>query len=103
MLMAAASIALLVAATLISCLLPRRGAVAWLLSLGLLTWGMCVATVAVAGVVVGDLSGLTLFLLSCAWLAVAGIALWRRGHPSVWLPLRAGMRAVWRALAWPPT
>ncbi len=89
MLMAAASIALLVAATLISCLLPQRGAVAWLLSLGLLAWGMCVATVAVAGVVVGDLSGLTLFLLSCAWLAVAAIIFWRRGRPSVRLRLRA--------------
>ena len=62
MLMAAASVALLVAATLIACLLP--GAARWqLLSLGLLAWGMCVATVAVAGVFVGDLSGPTLFLL----------------------------------------
>lgn len=103
MLMAAASIALIVAAALIACLLPQRGAVAWLLSLGLLAWGMCVATVAVAGVAVGDLSGPTLFLLSCAWLAVAGIIFWRRGHPSVWLPLSAGLRAIWRALAWPPT
>ena len=103
MLMAAASVALLVAATLIASLLPRRGAAAWLLSLGLLAWGTCVATVAVAGLVVRDLSGLTLFLLSCAWLAVAGIIFWRRGQPSVWLPLRAGLRATWRALAWPPT
>ena len=103
MLMAAASIALLVAATLISCLLPRRGAVAWLLSLGIFAWGMCVTTVAMAGVVVRDLSGPTLFLLSCTWLAVAGIIFWRRGHPSVWLPLRAGLRATWRALAWAPT
>jgi len=103
MLMAAASIALIVAATLISCLLPRRGAVAWLLSLGLLTWGMCVATVAVAGVIIGDLSGPILFLLSCTWLVVAGVTFWRRGHPSVWLPLSAAMRAAWGALAWPPT
>ena len=102
MLMAAASIALLVAATLISCLLPQRGAVAWLLSLGLLAWGLCVATVAVAGVVVGNLSGLTLFLLSCAWLAAAAILFWRRGRPSVRLRLRAALDATWRALSWPP-
>jgi hypothetical protein len=102
MLMAAASIALLVAAILIACLLPQRGAVAWVVSFGLLAWGLCVATVAVAGIVVGDLSGLTLFLLSCAWLAVAALIVWRRDQPSVGLRLRAALVAIWRALSWPP-
>ena len=96
-----ASAVLVVAAALLSAQLTPRGAVAWLLAFCLLAWSLCVVTVGIAGLIVRDLSGITLLALSIAWCLVAALVAWRRPSHAR-RRLRISVAAVRDAIGWPP-
>lgn len=98
-----ASASLLVAAALIAVQLTPRGVVASVLAFGLLAWALCVATVGVAGLLLGSLADGTLLALSLAWCAGAAVVAWRRGGIGLSDRLRGGLAAAREVLAWPPT
>jgi hypothetical protein len=96
-----ASAVLVVAAALLSAQLTPRGTVAWLLAFCLLAWSLCVVTVGIAGLVVRDLSGISLLALSIAWCLAAALVAWRRPSHAR-RRLRISVAAVRDAIAWPP-
>jgi hypothetical protein len=104
MLLALSSAFLLVAAALIATQLTPRGVGASVLAFGLLAWALCVATVGVAGLLLGSLAGGTLLALSFAWCACAAYVVWlRRGRIGLSERVRGGLAAARDVLAWPPT
>src|SRR5436190_9264865 len=98
-----ASLALLLAAVLIAAQMPDRGMVALLLSVSLLAQGMVVATVGFAGLVIRDLSGTTLLVLTFVWPIAAAAALYvRRRTIKLRQRLVIGWRNIRAALDSPP-
>ena len=82
-----ASTAVVAAAIILAALLPPRGTVAFLLAVGLLAQGIVVLTVGAAGLVIRNLSPVTLLLAALLWLVAAAGVAWRRPEARVsWAP-----------------
>jgi 4-amino-4-deoxy-L-arabinose transferase-like glycosyltransferase len=99
-----ASGALVIAAVLFAALLPPRGAVAFALAVALLAQAMVVLTVGAAGLLIRDLSPLTLLLGATLWvLAAAALARRRPEARRTWAArARRSGRAIRSVLADPP-
>jgi 4-amino-4-deoxy-L-arabinose transferase-like glycosyltransferase len=97
-----ASGAVLLASVAIVAELPRHGVLASLLAVGLVSWATIEVIVGAAGLLVRDLSPVTLLGLALAEVLLAALAAWRLGTAQRTMGrIRASIPAV-RAVLWSP-
>jgi hypothetical protein len=98
-----ASGAVVVAAVILAGLLPWRGTVAFALAVALLTQAIVVLTVGAAGLLIRDLSAVTLLLGAVLWLIAASALAWRQPEArGAWGPRARRSRRAIRAVLTDP-